>query len=203
MRATEAASPRRPPAQRGGFTVEFALAILLFLTLICLVLEVTRMLYLWNTVQEVTRQAARGASVSDFSSAAAMDRVRRRAIFRDTAGKLALGGDIDDSYVRIDYLSLDNGGQLQPVAVLPDCPMQNLVNCINDPNGASCVRFVRARMCVPGAAADGCQPVPYQPLTPLLAGLFALGGAAVSLPTSDTVVVAESLGYVAGTASCP
>jgi len=190
MRAAE--SPLPAPAvartQRGALTVEFALTVVLFLTLIFVIMEVSRLMYLWNTVQEVARQAARAASVSDFSSAAAMDRVRQQAIFRDSPGKLALGGDIDDSYVRIDYLSLDSGGQMHPLPFLPPCPMQN---------GTGCVRFVRARLCLPGDDASVCAPVPYQPMVSFL------GIVPLMLPTSDTVVVAESLGYRPGLASCP
>jgi hypothetical protein len=183
--------------QRGALTLEFALTLMLFLTLVFMIMEVSRLMYLWNTVQEVARQAARAASVSDFSSAAAMDRVRQQAIFRDGPGKLALGGAIDDSYVRIDYLSLDSAGQMHQLPVLPPCPLQNLVNCINDPNGTGCVRFVRARLCLPGGDAGVCTPVPYQPMVSFL------GALPLTLPTSDTVVVAESLGYQAGFAACP
>ena len=185
-----------PSAERGALTVEFSLALVLFLTLIFMIMELSRAMYLWNTVQEVTRQAARAASVSDFSSAATMDRVRQQAIFRDGPGQLALGGAIDDRYVRIDYLSLDSAGQMHQLPVLPPCPMQNLINCINDPNGTGCVRFVRARLCLPGGDADSCAPVPYQPMVPLL------GDLSLMLPTSDTVVVAESLGYRPGSAAC-
>jgi hypothetical protein len=187
--------------QRGALTVEFALAISLFLTLVFLLIELGRMMYLWNTTAEITRQAARAASVSDFSNATVMDALRQRAIFRDSAGPLALGGAIDDRYVRIDYLSLSSAGQLLPVTALPGCPQQNIVNCLNDPHGGACVRFVRARLCVPGGDAGSCTPVPYRPIVPLLDPLFSSVG--IALPTSGTVAVAESLGYRPGMAACP
>lgn len=193
----------RPVKQRGALTVEFALAITLFLTLVFLLIELGRLMYLWNTVQEVTRQAARAASVSDFSNGAAMDALRQRAIFRNGPGTLALGGAIDDRYVRIDYLSLTGAGKMQLVTALPGCPWQNIVNCINDPHGASCVRFVRARLCQPGGDAAVCRAVRYQPIVPLLDPLFASDTGVVTLPTADTVAVAESLGYRPGMAACP
>jgi hypothetical protein len=202
MRAAEAPVKKpRPPSplpslQRGALTVEFALAIMLFLTLVVMLMEMSRLMYLWNTVQEVARQAARIASVSDFSDTAAMDLVRQQAIFRNGPGPLALGGEIDDRYVRIDYLSIDSTGRMHQVPVLPPCPMQNLINCINDPNGTGCVRFVRARLCLPGDDAGVCTPVPYQPMASFL------GSLPLTLPTSDTVVVAESLGYKPGSAGC-
>jgi hypothetical protein len=183
----------------GALTVEFALAISLFLTLVLLLIEVSRLVYLWNTAQEITRQAARAASVGDFSDAAAMDALRQRAIFRDSPGTLALGGAVDDRSVRIDYLSLFGAGQLVPVASLPACPLQNIANCINDPHGGSCVRFVRARLCQPGGDQTACLALPYRPLVPLLDPLFS----GATLPQSDTVAVAEALGHRAGAAGCP
>ena len=55
---------RLPPAtragrQQGAAAVEFALVALLFFTLLFGILEFGRMLYLYNTVQEVSRRAAR------------------------------------------------------------------------------------------------------------------------------------------------
>lgn len=189
--------------QRGVVAVEFALVIAPFLLLLFATIEIAHGMYLWNTVQEVTRAAARGAAMADFSSAAAMDAVRRQAIFRSTPGTLLLGGSIDQRYVRIDYLSLGGGGTLLPVTALPGCPQQNVVNCTRDPHGASCVRFVRARLCLPDGAGT-CTGVPYQALLPipLLDGLFEQNGTPISLPSSDTVAPAESLGYLPGQPAC-
>lgn len=202
MRTDARAQPPRagPPARRGLVTVEFALLIGLFLTMVFFIIEIARVMYLWNTAQEITRRAARAAAVTDFSDPAALARVRQQALFRDSAGALALGGAIDDSYVRIDYLWLD-GGVPTPLPALPACPSANLINCIDNPNGNTCVRMVRARLCLPGAGA-ACAPVPYQPLMPLLDG-FGVGALGFSLPGADTVVLAESLGYRPGMANCP
>jgi hypothetical protein len=95
----------------------------------------------------ITRRAARGAAVTDFSNAAALQAVRTHAVLRAAPGVLPLGGGISDAYVRIDYLSQAGGAALAavPVTVMPACPQRNRINCLNDPNGASCIRFVRAR----------------------------------------------------------
>lgn len=184
--------------QRGVAAVEFALVAGLFFLFLFAMLEVARALYLWNTVQEVTRRAARAAAVGDFSDAGAMQQLRQQAVFRDAPGRLVLGGAIDDSYVRIDYLSLPAPTATPvPVGVMPACPARNRVNCINDPHGSSCIRFVRASLCLPGGAS--CEPVPYQTIVPMVDMLLPAGA---TLPTAATTAVAESLGYRPGVASC-
>jgi len=183
---------------RGAATVEFAMAALIFFVFIFCLLEVARGVYLFNTVQEITRRAARAAVVTDFSDGAAMERLRRHALFRTTDGTLMLGGPIDQRYVRIEYLSLSSdaatGMQLIPAASMPPCPPRNVLNCANDPNGADCIRFVRVQLCV--AATGSCAPVPYQTM---LAQLLPFS---IDLPLGTTVLRAESLGYRPGMAMC-
>ena len=197
----------RPRRQRQGgvFAVEFAMLALLFLLFLFAMLEVARAVYLWNMVHEITRRAARGAAVTDFSNAAALQAVRAQAVLRAAPGVLPLGGGISDAYVRIDYLSESSSGAALaavPVTVMPGCPQRNRTNCLNDPNGASCIRFVRARLCVPG---DGgrCESVPYRPILPLLNVMFPSGAGAVRLPNGATMAVAESLGYPDNPGFCP
>ena len=184
---------RRHPA--GSVLIELALALPLFLLFMYGVLESARMMYLWNTLQDSARMAARGAAIADFSSAAAQAELRNRALFRSSDGPLALGAPIDASYLRIEYLWLDAAGALQavPAAGMPANPAQNLYNCTLNPNDAGCIRFVRASICQP-AVLDSCQPVPYQPLLPLAP----LEWAGLALPTSTSVARAEALGYRAG-----
>lgn len=202
---------RERGCQRGVVAVEAALLLGLFMTVMFMALEVARAMYLFNTAQEITRRAARAAAVSDFSDAATMQRVRQQAIFRTTAGALLLADGIDDSSVRIDYLSLErNAGAANshapvPVAAgnLPACPLRNRVNCIANPYGATCVRLVRARLCQPGADSGACAPVPYTTMLPGLLSLFQGTNPPITMPTFDTVVVADSLGYLPGAPDCP
>lgn len=181
--------------------VEFALVSVVLFTMLFGILEVARIMYLWNTLQEVTRRAASGATVADFSDAGAMDQVRQNAIFKSSPGTLTLGNPVTDAYVRIDYLSLarDSNGAMTltpiPASLLPACPARNLLNCATDPYGSACIRFVRARICAPGGG-NACTPVAYAPMTQLPA-------LAVTLPSAVVVAKASTLGYQSGDAVCP
>jgi hypothetical protein len=177
-------TPFRRARQGGTAAVEFALVALVFFTFVFGVLEVARAAYLWSTLTQVMNRAARGAAMVNPSDPAAMAQVRQNAMFGNAAGKLALGGDIDVSYLRIDYLARDGG---TPVTVLPPCPVQNVANCINDPSGNSCIRFVRVSLCMPGT---NCNPVPYTTLV----GLDAMAAFRFNMPTFTTVVAAQTLG---------
>lgn len=212
MRIKRAAVPPRParPGRLAGmFTVEFALVVGMFLLLVFGLIEFARAMYLWNAAKEITSRAARAAAVTDFSDQNAMAQVRQNAVFRSSAGALALGGAITDQYVRIEYLSLvSNGSGADSMPVLdvvntgPTNPTANVVNCLNNPRDSpnaagACIRMVRASLCAPGGGA--CAPVPYVPLMPLLAPFFA----GVHLPTAATAVPAETLGYYPGRPNSP
>jgi len=186
---------RKRLPETGALTVEYALAFPVFLLFVFLLLEAARALCVWNTVQEVTRRAARVAAITDFSCASALLAVRRNAIFSDSDGVLLLSGGVTQDHVVIDYLWLDDAGNLQALGAgaLPAGPAQNRANCMASPASSSCIRFVRARICSPG----GCQPVPYQPM------LSWLPLPAMTVPTAATVVRAESLGYRIPTSSNP
>lgn len=188
--------------QAGGFVVEFAILLVVFFAFIFGVLELARMMYLFNTLQEVTRRAGELAAVTDFSDATAMASVRHAAVFRDSAGGLRLGTPITDQHVRIDYMSQPRGatGDLprEPIATgsLPSCPAGNRLTCLRNPNDGSCIRFVRVRICDP-ADATACNPVPYETAFPLIE-------IPVTLPTSTTIATAGSLGFTPGAPpSCP
>jgi hypothetical protein len=179
---------------------EFALTVVVFLGALFFVIEAARAIYLVNTLQEATRRAAHAAAVSDFSDTAVMNAVRQNAVLRDTPGALVLGDPVTDAHIRIDYLSLARagGGGMTPTPIaasdLPACPARARINCALDPNGASCIRLVRVRVCAPGGG--DCDPVPYRPILPLVTMGYAL-------PVSTTIVRAESLGFAPGSAPCP
>lgn len=196
----------RTRRQHGVFAVEFAILAPLFFLFVFALLEVARAVYLWNMVHEITRRAARAATVTDFSNPGLLQSVRAQAVLRAAPGRLPLGGGISDAYVRIDYLSLSDGTggvpASAPVTAMPGCPQRNRINCLQDPHGASCIRFVRARLCLPAADAS-CVAVPYRPLLPMLETVFPAGAQAIRLPVASTVAVAESLGYPDNPGFCP
>jgi hypothetical protein len=198
MWATEQAT--KGVAQRGAALAEFSLSVVIFFIAMFFVMETARAVYMWNTLQEATRRAAHAAAMSDFSNPAAMDRVRQAAILRNNAGLLPMGTPVSDAHIRIDYLSLTHNadGSLSmtpiPAAGMPSCPARAHLNCIANPNGASCIRFVRVRLCSPDT--DECGEVHYQPLLPLIAINHAL-------PQATTIAKAESLGYQPGSTLCP
>lgn len=185
--------------QAGVYVVEFAIVILVFLTLVYGVLEMARSMYVVNTLQEVTRRAAQSAATANIGNSEVLGRIRENAVLRRSPGLLPLGAPVTDRYVRIDFLALvaDAAGRtsMQPVTSLPTCPVGNRLNCMNDPNGPSCIRFVRARICVPGDEGS-CQPATYKTVFPLISFPF-------RLPVSTTIVPIESLGYRPGMAPCP
>ena len=196
----------RRQRQAGVFAVEFAMTAGVFFMFLFALLEVARAVYLWNLVPEITRRAARAAAVADFSNAARLQAVRAQAVLRAAPGRLPLGGAIDDAYVRIEYLPLPVGASsmedVAQIGAMPGCPQRNRINCLENPHGASCIRFVRAQLCVPGTAGS-CERVPYRPILPMPGKLFTAGTRAVSLPSGVTVAVAESLGYQDNPAFCP
>lgn len=192
-------APRRT-TQTGVFAVEFSLLLVVFFVFVFGVIEVARMMYIYNTLQEVTRRAANAAASADFSSNSALSTIKQNAVFRDSPGELLLASPVSDQSVRIDYLALnrapDGSTSIVEIAknALPSCTAQNRQTCMADPNALNCVRFVRARVCDPSNSTS-CDAVGFQPLS-----LFV--DLAVKLPTAPTIVPAESLGFLPGAAAC-
>jgi Flp pilus assembly protein TadG len=187
--------PQCPPCrprtrQHGVAAVELALLAVVFFMLLFGVLEIARAVYLINTLQEVTRRAASIAASSPFDSAN-LDIVRQQALFRDASGNLVLGAPITPAHLKIDYLSISKDGTgvltTQPASPMPADPATNKSNCLMNPYGASCIRLVRVRVCVPADGND-CTAVPYQMLFPLV------DLSKLKLPRSETITPAQSLG---------
>jgi len=184
--------------QRGGAAVEFALLVLIFLALVFGILELARLVYMFNILQEVTRRAATMAANSSFD-AETLDTIRSRALFADRNGNLVFGTPVTPAHVRIDYLYISRDGGSgavtpEPVTTLPASPTQNYTNCVANPYDASCIRLVRVRICQPGGG-DECTPVPYEMQFPPidLSGL--------TLPRSETITPALTLGHRFNSAS--
>ncbi|WP_167758700.1 TadE/TadG family type IV pilus assembly protein [Zemynaea arenosa] len=174
----------------GSTTIEFALTASVFFLFAFGLLEMARILFVWNAAADGIHRAARQMAVTDFTDAGAVNSVRAAAMLSN-GGTMPLGGGINGTYVLIEYLDRNRA----VIPTLPPCPVYNVRNCLDDSAGA-CIRFVRARLCLPGTS---CTPVPYQPL---FAAVIPDG--AITLPTFEATVPAATLGYRPGTASaCP
>jgi hypothetical protein len=189
---------RHARACGGAFTAEFALAVVVFLMVVCAVLELARVMYMFNTLQMVTHRAAALAANADFSKTGVMDAVRQRAIFRTSPGMLAMGAPVTDAHVRIEYLSLAGAGTtMRPIAAadLPACPANNRIVCMRNPYAASCIRLVQVQICDPAQSGE-CRNVGYK-------ALFSFVGVPINLPKATAIVNAETLGALPGQAPCP
>lgn len=179
-------------AQRGFTAVEFAMCALFFFTYIFAMFELSRALFLWNTMTEVTRRAGRAAAVAGFDGASKLV-IRRQAMFDDDT--LPMGGDITSENLEIDYLQADGE---TPVTAMPLCPTENLINCTANPNGPSCIRFVRVRFCQGGPGS--CSELPYTTMSRLES--FVPG--TLSFPRFTTISPVGSLGRTPSiTTTCP
>lgn len=180
---------------RGSITVEMAFALPVFLMAVYLVVECARGLYILNTLAEASRRALRGAVVANFSDPAALERVRKRAVFDTPRGELPFGAPFGASNLQVSYLSADGVTAASP---MPVCPEANHAACTADPASSGCIRYVRIRVCQPDEVST-CTPVQYQPL-------FNVPGPFrnIDLPQFETLAPVESLGRSPGALStCP
>ena len=118
-------------SQRGVAAVEFALIAVVFFMVLLGIAEFGRIMYVWNTTQEVTRRAAREAVVRDFS-AAETAAIKREAIFQaGTSGTVSLpaGVEITNATVRLVYLTVDAGGNTVAITAgnMPAGPVVRVV----------------------------------------------------------------------------
>ena len=186
-------SHSRKRLQQGATAVEFGLVSVAFFMVVFCIIELARLMFLFNTLQEVTRRAATAASNTDFTSISKLDQVRQSAIFRSSPGGLVLMNEMTDQSIRIDYMSLNRttDGTLTMAAIpagnLPSSPADNRKKCLIDPNSPSCIRIVRVRVCQAGIS-PGCEHMQFQSSVPLLFPF------SMPLPRATTLAKAESLG---------
>jgi len=183
--------------QAGSVAVEFALVAIIFFTVVFATLELARMEFLLNTLEEVTRRAAAAAANVDYRDTTALQKVQTDAVFRNSSGPLALGTPVTSDNVKIDYLSVSTATwDVSHMSTLPACPAGNRLNCTTDPNANNCIRFVRARVCASMDSGGNCETLPYQTVFPFLN----LSG--IKLPSAETIVPAGTLGATAGAMPC-
>lgn len=197
MKNSQLASVKSKVPQRGVAAVEFALIAIPFLLLLLGAIEFGRLLYLWNTAQEVTRNAARLAVVSNFDNAS-ITAIKRLAVFRDTTGGLLpASSEISDSNVVILYMTVKANGDVLPVTKMPSSPGDNIAACLDASRVYDeCIRFVEVCLST-GTTCSPAQSIPFKPMI----GLFSKSGdystdlSGLRIPMSTVRMPAESLGF--------
>lgn len=159
--------------QRGSTTIEFALVAMIFFTLLFGVLELSRLLFVFNSLQEVTRRAAREASTR-WISASDTTQIKTLALFGGTA--LPGGAELTDGNINIEYLQANGNA----IASEPSDAADNLSACGDATRVASCVYSVRVTV----------TGVRYAPMLSLFGYLN------FPLPPSQVTMHAESMGFV-------
>jgi hypothetical protein len=184
----------RPLTFQGGTAaVEFAIVALVFFMLVFGILELARIMYVFNTLQEVTRRAAAAAVNVYPTDTAALAHLKQDAVFRSSSGELPLAPPITDSHVRIEYLAYDLS--VIPTSSLPSCAATNQQICMANPHSGSCIHFVQVQVCDP-SNTSACVSARSQAMFPLV-------NLPVLLPKAPTISPVETLGYNQGVPPCP
>lgn len=196
MKNSTFANVKSKVLQRGVAAVEFALVAIPFLLLLFGAMEFGRLLYIWNTAQEVTRNAARQAVVTDFTNSNAIAAIKRKAVFRDTDGTLPASSEISNANVVIQYLYVKANGDVALVAKMPVSPGDNIAACLDADRVDECIRFVEVCLST-GKTCSANQSIPFKPMI----GLFSKSGdystdlSGIRIPLSTVRMPAESLGF--------
>jgi Flp pilus assembly protein TadG len=162
--------------QRGVAAVEFALVAMLFFTILLAIIEIGRMLFIFNTMQEMTRNGARAAVVR-WVDPASQTEIKSIALFYGAS--MPANPDLTTANISITYLQKDGLTEVTTLPANPANPGDNLSACGDSTRIANCIYYVRVS--ISGAT-----------FTPML-GLFDF--LTMPLPTSEVTMHAESLGF--------
>ncbi len=162
--------------QSGAAIVEFAIIGGLLLAFIYAIFEFGRMMFVYNTMQEISRRGAREATVRWVSDSAAIKNV---ALFGATT--LPGGPEITQSNIFIRYLR-SNG--IDEVTTTPLDAGDNMAACNDVTRTAECIMYVEVSV----------KNVEYKPLI-FKAGAVTASRPTNAMPQATTVVYAESLGF--------
>lgn len=173
-----------PRQQEGVAAVEFALIAVLLLMLLFGIIEFGRLFFVINSVQEVTRRAAREQVVRWINQT---DAVQRIAVLRPGSSGVVNfpgAGDITNVDVKLSFYNTYANARAgtNPITGI-DSPDDNFSNCVNA--APNCILFVRATLTKPdGSPLDFNVIAPYMP-----ADTF-------SLPRSTVIMPAEAMGLL-------
>lgn len=163
-------APITIPRQRGAAAVEFSIVALIFFSVLFAILEFGRMMFVYNTMQEVTRRAARAAVVRWVDDTAA---IKTLALFGGAA--LPAGGEVTAANITITYQNKLGSD----VTLFPVDPGDNLSACSDATRTASCIYSVRVSI----------DNVSYNPMVSLFSFLN------IAMPTSTVTMLAEGMGF--------
>lgn len=173
-------------AQRGVSAVEFGLVAAILFALLFGIIEFGRLFFTINSVQEITRRAAREQVVRWVTAASD---IQCHAVLQPSgcANDVNFPGaiDIEKVHVRLSFYNTydDAVGGINPIIPSSSDPASNLSNCLD--GNESCIRFVRAMLSnTDGTPLDFNVIAPYMP-----SGVF-------PLPRSTVIMPAEALGFV-------
>lgn len=156
--------------QHGAAAVEFAIIAIVLFTVLFGIIEFSRLFYMYNTVQEVTRTAAREAVVRWVDNTTTSP-AKAIALFGGTS--LPAGAEITAANIDIQYLTA-SGGVPTP---FPASASDNIAACLTGPTG--CIALVQVSIVT----------ATYTPMVALFPFL------ALPIPASTVTMPAESLGY--------
>jgi Flp pilus assembly protein TadG len=162
--------------QSGAAIVEFAIIGGLLLAFIYAIFEFGRMMFVYNTMQEISRRGAREATVRWVSDSTAIKNV---ALFGATT--LPGGPEITQSNIFIRYLR-SNG--IDEVTTTPLDAGDNMAACNDVTRTSECIMYVEVSV----------KNVEYKPLI-FKAGAVTTSRPTNAMPQATTVVYAESLGF--------
>ena len=183
---------RAKTRQRGVAAVELALVAIPFFLMFLGAIEFGRLMYVWNTVQEVTRNAARQAVVSNFDAATKAG-IRNFSVFRTTAGPLPAAAEITDANIKIRYLNA--AGNVANING-SSTPTTNNAACLDSTRLDECIRHVEVCVVITSQAntnatcAAGTE-VSFSPMIGFFTNLNVL-----KIPRSTVRMPAESMGFV-------
>lgn len=162
--------------QTGAAIVEFAIIGALLLAFIYAIFEFGRMMFVYNTMQEISRRGAREATVRWVSDSAT---IKTFALFGATT--LPGGPEITNSNIFIRYLRA-NG--VDEVTTVPLDAGDNMSACADILRSSECIMYVEVSV----------KNVEFKPLI-FKAGAVTTSRPVNAMPQATTVVYAESLGF--------
>ena len=166
----------RPPRQTGAAIVEFAIIGSLLLAFIYAIFEFGRMMFVYNSMQEISRRGAREAAVRWITETSAIKNV---ALFG--ASTLPGGPEVTQSNIYIRYLRA-NG--VDEVSNPPSDAGDNMAACSDVTRAAECIMFVEVSV----------RNVEYKPMI-FNPAAMTTSRRSSAMPKATTVVYAESLGF--------